>query len=122
MAALLLPWIFQPKEVTKTGGPQVFGVSPIWSQKETFSRLSAFVPQDSNEDMACHPLRLIHQMHNGCKGWFSAQVRTWGHHKGRHSFRSITHICQKWTFWHLAFLGLYIQHVQVLPRPPCSIL
>lgn len=34
-----------------------------------------------------------------------------GHQKGQHTFCSLTHICQKWTFWHLAFSVLYIQYV-----------
>lgn len=28
-----------------------------------------------------------------------------GHHKRLHRFCSITHICQKWTFWHLVFFS-----------------
>ena len=78
MAALPLQWTFQPKAMTKTGYPPVYGMGLIWIQEEMFSHFSAFVPPDSNEDMVPHPLHLMQQMYNGCKGRFSAQVRMWG--------------------------------------------
>lgn len=75
----------------------------IWSQKEMFSHLSDFVPQDSNENMVPYPLHLNHQMYIGCEGWFSSQVKIWEAVTKNGQLCSIAHICQKWTFWHVAF-------------------
>lgn len=77
-AALFLQWSLQPKAGTKQDSPR----SMVWAWSGARRKCSVifqhFVAQNSIEDMAPHPLHLMHQMYNGCEDWFSAQVRMWG--------------------------------------------